>query len=479
MSLLLLVSSQAARAEGPVTYAGDTAITTVDIRGAGKQLVTVVDLGNHTGVFEGDILVPLINSGSGRSVSVQAQSFGSSQSFSLWPGGVLPYAIDAEISTSTSSKILQAIAHWNNNSPVQIVPRSDESDYVVFVAELGCASYIGRIGGAQPIYSGSSCSTGNFIHEIGHTLGLYHEHTRPDRDQFVTANIGQRVALSDHDLNGIKALYNLGMTSTVSIPARRPITDSTFTASIELKNNTDEQLQSMALNLPLPNGLSFENVEGAGWSCTEDDSILDCVGPAVSSGLTTDVAINLRTPKSVQPLDLHFTFTGNRSGGQTVDSNSQISLTMTAVNDAPSVVQGQYLSASTALLDASLPVGTVSASDPNGDTLTDYRIHTDSPSHPGIFYIDETSGELYATSSESLATLGNSVASIKVVVSDGSVTSEPAIVDITAISTPKTGALTNLESSTGGGSVSFFWLVLSIPLLRSRRYLLQPKLVND
>ena len=29
------------------------------------------------------------------------------------------------------------------------------------------------------------CRKGNIMHEIGHTLGLAHEHARPDRDQYV------------------------------------------------------------------------------------------------------------------------------------------------------------------------------------------------------------------------------------------------------------------------------------------------------
>ena len=30
--------------------------------------------------------------------------------------------------------------------------------------------------------------TGTILHEILHALGVYHEHTRPDRDSFVTIN---------------------------------------------------------------------------------------------------------------------------------------------------------------------------------------------------------------------------------------------------------------------------------------------------
>ena len=51
----------------------------------------------------------------------------------------------------------------------------------------GCWSYIGRIGGEQMISIGPNClREGVIIHEILHALGFFHEHSRPDRDQYIT-----------------------------------------------------------------------------------------------------------------------------------------------------------------------------------------------------------------------------------------------------------------------------------------------------
>lgn len=49
-----------------------------------------------------------------------------------------------------------------------------------------CASYVGFIGGAQPVLVGPLCFMGNIVHEILHALGFHHEHTRKDRDQYIT-----------------------------------------------------------------------------------------------------------------------------------------------------------------------------------------------------------------------------------------------------------------------------------------------------
>ena len=59
------------------------------------------------------------------------------------------------------------------------------------VFHYSCSSLIGHHGQdtAQTIILGSGCQyRGTIAHEIMHLLGFYHEHTREDRDQYITVH---------------------------------------------------------------------------------------------------------------------------------------------------------------------------------------------------------------------------------------------------------------------------------------------------
>ena len=51
-----------------------------------------------------------------------------------------------------------------------------------------CCSFVGKRGnGPQAISIGKNCDKfGIVVHELGHAVGFWHEHTRPDRDDWVT-----------------------------------------------------------------------------------------------------------------------------------------------------------------------------------------------------------------------------------------------------------------------------------------------------
>jgi hypothetical protein len=144
-------------------------------------------------IVEGDIVLGPADMLERAAPGVRGEQFtrgtGLSSAGRLWPGGVVPYTVAAD--APNPSRIAAAVAHWNEKlgGSIKLQARTNEAVYLSFVKASSastCASYIGRLGmAAQPIFIGSYCSTGNVIHEVGHALGLYHEHVRLDRDKHV------------------------------------------------------------------------------------------------------------------------------------------------------------------------------------------------------------------------------------------------------------------------------------------------------
>lgn len=81
-------------------------------------------------------------------------------------------------------RVEAAIAHWQEKTPFRF-EEGPAADYLLFVRKIGCWSRVGRRGGAQEISLGSGCGVGPAIHEIGHSIGLWHEQSRSDRDNFI------------------------------------------------------------------------------------------------------------------------------------------------------------------------------------------------------------------------------------------------------------------------------------------------------
>jgi hypothetical protein len=117
----------------------------------------------------------------------------------LWPKGIIAYTIDPAL--PAQSRVTDAIAHWQANTPMRFVARTDETAYVTFTTGTGCWSNVGRQGVQQFVKLADDCAFVNVVHEIGHVVGLYHEQCRADRDDYVTiltANI-QTSYLHDFD----------------------------------------------------------------------------------------------------------------------------------------------------------------------------------------------------------------------------------------------------------------------------------------
>ncbi|KAH8307687.1 hypothetical protein KR044_008974 [Drosophila immigrans] len=136
----------------------------------------------------------------------------------IWDYGVIPYEIDGNFSGLHKALFKQAMRHWENSTCIKFVDRDAEihPNYIVFtVRSCGCCSFVGKRGnGPQAISIGRNCDKfGIVVHELGHVVGFWHEHTRPDREKHVVIEHNNIMKGQDYNFNmlSVDEVNSLGM----------------------------------------------------------------------------------------------------------------------------------------------------------------------------------------------------------------------------------------------------------------------------
>jgi len=140
-----------------------------------------VDLGSQHEQFEGDIRLPIDRNG----ILPAAR----------WPNGVIPYEWSntskdkwGQTHKDTMAAVMKDI---EDHTCIRFVKRSNEVNFVK-INGSDCSSSVGKNGGMQLLSLSDSDCCGTcwdfhtVIHETLHAVGLWHEQSRYDRDEYIT-----------------------------------------------------------------------------------------------------------------------------------------------------------------------------------------------------------------------------------------------------------------------------------------------------
>lgn len=105
-----------------------------------------------------------------------------------WGDQIVRYVID----DSRQDMIKRAMYFIEKRTNIKFEPRSNEPNYIQFTTISGSISnsQLGMVGGKQKINIGDDIAIRErtVMHEIYHALGVLHEQSRPDRDNYITIN---------------------------------------------------------------------------------------------------------------------------------------------------------------------------------------------------------------------------------------------------------------------------------------------------
>ncbi|KAL3876057.1 hypothetical protein ACJMK2_033942 [Sinanodonta woodiana] len=105
-----------------------------------------------------------------------------------WFTRIIPFDIHPSFDSHDVTEIQLAMQEImsGSNLCVKFTPRTTEEDFLYLTKLDGCWSAVGRRGGNQTVSVGDGCNKkGIIMHELMHALGFWHEHNRPDRDNYI------------------------------------------------------------------------------------------------------------------------------------------------------------------------------------------------------------------------------------------------------------------------------------------------------
>lgn len=299
-------------------------------------------------IAEGDMVLGRVDAWGRLPPRLQRRGLGQASLQDRWPDGIVPYAFHPAISEIQAENIGKAIEKLNAQTRLTLIPSdepaaADYGNYILFEPSSGCASFVGRQTqeDAQSLWIADSCSVGSIIHEISHAIGLFHEHTRADRDNYVRIewdniieskafnfeiydagvemygeydygsimhygetffskngertiipprdqNIGQRSGLSVDDIKSLDTMYQTDVALTVNAIE----SDRGVEFDLSIVNQGLQGANSLELEVLGDAGTEWISVSAeSGWECVRDSAELSCKRMLLTSQETSNFTV--------------------------------------------------------------------------------------------------------------------------------------------------------------------------------------------
>jgi choriolysin L len=109
-----------------------------------------------------------------------------------WPNGIIPYEISDEYTVREVKSVTDAMQSFHRETCIKFIPKrtTTQVESILFVKAKGCGAQIGfreNRSEPMPVMYDSHCLKIPVAvqHELFHVTGLFHEHNRPDRDDYL------------------------------------------------------------------------------------------------------------------------------------------------------------------------------------------------------------------------------------------------------------------------------------------------------
>jgi len=148
----------------------------------GQDSVWVEEADDHY-VLDGDMVMPKAAFSERPNTTTELRGAMHS-GFRPWSNRLVYYQFDPNLPSNLRKNFLLACYQWNRLAGISFRERTNQSNYIWVYPGGDDKATVGMYGGRQ-IMSLNDGNAGVAIHELGHALGMAHEHQRSDRNSHI------------------------------------------------------------------------------------------------------------------------------------------------------------------------------------------------------------------------------------------------------------------------------------------------------